>query len=94
MKKIIFLSERNKVCMTCNAIEEGRISSKEHVCSKNWKGPSTAIESDIIVEGMNYLEKVHNIRCIKIIGDGDTNLKTRSFENSRTSKFWQTSTKN
>ena len=73
-QKIIYLSVRNKVCLICNAIEDGRIIMKEHICTKNWKGPSTAMESDIIVQGLNYLEKVHNIRCIKIIGDGDTNL--------------------
>lgn len=47
--------------MTCNTIEEGRIPSEEHVCSKNWKDPSTPMESYIIVEGMNYLKKVHKI---------------------------------
>lgn len=76
-KKIIFLSERNLVCMIYNAIEKRRIASEEHVCSKIWKGPSIAMESNIIVEGMNYLEKVHNICCIKITGDGDTNLMTK-----------------
>lgn len=73
-QKILFISVRNKICLICIAIADGRIPDKKHVCSKNWSGPSTAMESDIIVEGMKYLEENHNIRCTKVIGDGDTNL--------------------
>lgn len=80
-KKILYIGVRNKVCLICRAIEDGRTPSKDHMCSKNWTGPSTAMESDIIVEGLKYLEKVHSIRCTRLIGDGDTNLMTKVQEN-------------
>lgn len=80
-KKILYISVRNKVCLICRAIEDGRIPAKDHVCSKNWTGPSTAMETDIIVEGLKYLEEVHSIRCTRLIGDGDTNLMKKVQEN-------------
>lgn len=39
------------------------------------------MESDIIVEGLKYLEEVHCVRCTRLIGDGDTNLMTKVQEN-------------
>lgn len=75
-QKILFISVRNKICLVCIAIADGRIPDKKHVCLKNWSGPSTAMESDIIVEGLKYLEENFKVRCTKIIGDGDTNLMT------------------
>lgn len=80
-QKILYISVRNKVCLICQAVAENRIPLKEHICSKNWTGPSTAMESDIIIEGLKYLEKVHNIRCTRLIGDGDTNLMKKIKEN-------------
>lgn len=80
-KKIMFISVRNKVCLICKAAKEGRILPKEHTCSKNWTGPSTAMESDIIVEGLKYLEEAHCVRCTRLIGDGDTNLMTQVQQN-------------
>ncbi|GBM79707.1 hypothetical protein AVEN_138720-1 [Araneus ventricosus] len=76
-QKIIFIDIRNKVCLTCHAIETGRISSKTHVCHKNWDAYSTSMESNIIVEGMKYLESIHNIRCTRVVGDGDSNIIKR-----------------
>ncbi|GFV37306.1 uncharacterized protein TNCV_2699931 [Trichonephila clavipes] len=49
------------------------MEKKDHLCWKNWKGPSTAMESDSIVEGLLYLETVHHIRCTRLVGDGDSN---------------------
>lgn len=80
-KKIIYISVRNKVCLVCQAIDDGRTSHKTHLCSKNWTGPSTAMESDIIVEGLKYLEEVHRVRCTRLIGDGDSNLMKKVQEN-------------
>lgn len=61
-QKNLFIGIRNKVCLVCIAIADGRIPDKKHVCLKNWSGPSTAMESDIIVEGLKYLEDNYKIR--------------------------------
>ncbi|GFY10133.1 yqaJ domain-containing protein [Trichonephila clavipes] len=72
-QKIVFIGVRNKVCLICCAIANGRMEKKDHLCWKNWKGPSTAVEGDSIVEGLLYLETVHHIRCTRLVGDGDSN---------------------
>lgn len=65
------------MCVICHAVESGRIQPKDHVCFKNWSGPSTAMEADIIVEGMRYLEECHGIRCLRLIGDGDSSTMAK-----------------
>lgn len=77
----MYISVQNKVCLICKAVKSGRIPLKDQICSKNWTGPSTAMESDIIVEGLKHLEEVHCVRCSKLIGDGDTNLMTKVQQN-------------
>ncbi|GFT39099.1 yqaJ domain-containing protein [Nephila pilipes] len=72
-QKIVFIGIRNKVCLTCSAIANRQMERKDHVCWKNWSGPSTAMESDAVVEGLIYLENVHHIRCTRLVGDGDAN---------------------
>ena len=76
-KKIIFIGIRNKLCTICRAISTKKIPYKEHVCYKNWNNSSTAMESDIIVDGLNYLKDTYNIKCLRIIGDGDSNTMSR-----------------
>ncbi|XP_042912555.1 uncharacterized protein [Parasteatoda tepidariorum] len=76
-QKILYIGVKNKVCLICNAIERGRIEAKPHFCWRNWSGASTAMESDVIVEGLQYLETIHCIRCIQLIGDGDSNTMTK-----------------
>ncbi|GFU65287.1 yqaJ domain-containing protein [Trichonephila clavipes] len=72
-QQIVFIGVRNKVCLICCAIANGRMEKKDHLFWKNWKGPSTAMESDSIVEGLLYLETVRHIRCTRLVGDGDSN---------------------
>ncbi|GFU31448.1 yqaJ domain-containing protein [Nephila pilipes] len=72
-QKIVFIGIRNKVCLICSAIANRQMERKDPVCWKNWSGPSTAMESDAVVEGLLYLENVHHIRCTRLVGDGDAN---------------------
>lgn len=76
-KKIIFLGIRNKFCVICQGIKKGKIAEKKHTCYKNWEGSSTGMESDVIVEGLNYLNEVNNVKCSRIVGDGDSNTMTK-----------------
>ena len=54
-EKVIFFSTCNKYCVTCARAYNKRIDPKKHVYYKNWStyDPSTAMESDIILEGFN-----------------------------------------
>jgi len=52
-------------------------TSKEpstHKCYKNWEGKSTAMESDIILEGFKQSINMHNLIYNKLIGDGDSSV--------------------
>ncbi|GFY63250.1 uncharacterized protein TNIN_294271 [Trichonephila inaurata madagascariensis] len=64
----------NKICLICQAVKTGRIPDKNHICYKNWKGSSTDMESNIIVEGVQFLETVHHICCTRIMADEDSNV--------------------
>lgn len=46
----------------------------EHVCYKNWDTTSTAMKSDIIVEGFRQSMVMHNLIYYKLIGDGDSSV--------------------
>ena len=35
------------------------------------------MESDSIVEGLHYLESVHQVRCTRLVGDGDSNTMSK-----------------
>lgn len=76
-QKILFVGVRNKLCLICNAISSGKIEPKEHLCFKNWSGASTAMEADIVVEGLKYLEDFHKVRCTRLVGDGDSSTMTK-----------------
>ena len=83
-QNIIFVGVRNKKYLICNAIEQNQIHEKEHICFKNWSQSSTAMESDIIVEGMNLLERLYKIRCTRLVGNSHTVKKIQektSYEN-------------
>ena len=45
-----------------------------HKCYKNWSDSSCAMESDIILQGFKCSERMHGLRYIWMIGDGDTSV--------------------
>lgn len=70
-KKLLYIGVRNKFCSVC-----AKESSKEHECFRNWGGPSSSMESDIILEGFCKAEKQHGLRYTNFIGDGDSSVHT------------------
>ncbi|XP_046395536.1 uncharacterized protein LOC124162886 [Ischnura elegans] len=75
-KKVLFIGVRNKYCSICaKAASSGRSNQpKEHLCFKNWASSSTAMESDIIVEGFKKSIEMHNLKYHRLIGDGDSSI--------------------
>ena len=65
---------RNKYCSVCSIVERNGGDTPTHRCFKNWTGSSTSMEADIIVEGFNMSEKLHGLRYITLIGDGDSSV--------------------
>ena len=71
-RKILFMGVRNKYCAVCNQFPNG--DPPEHTCYRNWDGSSSAMETDIIVEGFKKCTQQHGIKYTKFIGDGDSSV--------------------
>lgn len=69
-KKVLWIGVKNKYCKIC-ATATGD-EPKEHQCNSNYKGPSTGMESDLILEGFQKSEAEYGIRYGKLVGDGDS----------------------
>lgn len=71
-KKVIFFDTRNKYCHTCKLAEGKGSTAKEHKCNKNYSGPSSGMESDIIIQGFKECD-ILGARFNVMISDGDSN---------------------
>lgn len=72
--KILYVGIRNKFCSICAVAHNKGVSPPNHNCYRNWKGSSGAMESDILVCGFNAAEKMHGIRYMRVVGDGDSSV--------------------
>lgn len=68
--KLLYVGVRNKYCTACT---QG-VSKEKHECFKNWDQSSSQMEADIILEAFKQAEKVHGLRYIRFIGDGDSSV--------------------
>jgi len=68
------LGIRNKYCSICVKADATSSEPPIHKCYKNWEGTSTAMESDIILEGFRQSINMHNLIYHKLIGDGDSSV--------------------
>lgn len=73
-KKLLYMGVRNKYCSICTVASNKGTTPKEHNCFKNWDGSSSAMESDILVEGFRAAEVMHGLRYMHMIGDGDSSV--------------------
>lgn len=65
----------NKYCKLCTRAEKLKTDPRPHDCAANYTGPSTGMESDIIVRGLNYIQDL-GVWPKYIVGDGDANVFT------------------
>ncbi|XP_046961250.1 uncharacterized protein LOC124530923 [Vanessa cardui] len=75
--KILYLGVRNKYCYHCDRAEKKKIAVAEHFCSKNYSGPSTGMESEIIVEGFKQSLAIHGLIYGRLISDGDSSTYSK-----------------
>ncbi|KAI4465290.1 exonuclease phage-type/recb c-terminal domain-containing protein [Holotrichia oblita] len=80
-KKILFAGVRNKYCSICSIALHKSVTPQKHKCYKNWEGSSPAMEADIIVEGFQSSEKMHNLWYTAFIGDGDSSVYSKILAN-------------
>lgn len=69
-KKIIWHGVKNKYCRICALAKKEQ--PKDHVCNRNYIGPSTGIESQLLLEAFENSEKDYGVRYHKLIADGDS----------------------
>lgn len=86
-QKVIFMNVRNKYCKSCVDNPE-----KEHDCNQDFKGSSTSMEADILVEG--FMKSYTEQGCIYkyLIADGDSSvykkiLDARPYKNATVEKI-------
>lgn len=80
-KKVLFISTRNKYCSICKAAERLDRIPRRHACFKNWTGHSTAMESDIILEGFKKSIEDYGIIYKYMIADGDSSCYKKILDN-------------
>ena len=73
-KKLLYIGIHNKYCSTCSVAQRSSDTIPPHKCYKNWSQSSCAMESDIIVEGFRCSERMHGLRYMWMIGDGDSSV--------------------
>jgi len=75
-KKIINADTRCSTCSICDKCDFEDVAvdgSQNHLCLKNWTGPATAMESDILRKRFSQ-SRNHGIIYSKFIGDGDSSV--------------------
>lgn len=75
--EILFLGIKNKYCCICARAERQNINPFDHKCFKNYSGPSTNMESEIIVEGFKESIRINNLIYGKLISDGDASTYSK-----------------
>ena len=73
-KKLLYIGIHNKYCSTCSIVHRSSSTIPVHQCYKNWSQSSCAMESDIIVGGFKSSERMHGLRYMWMIGDGDSSV--------------------
>ena len=71
--KLLYMGVRDKYCGVCTQAERAGKEPQVHECHKNWDGPSSSMETDILIEGFKQAER-HGLRYIEFIGDGDSSV--------------------
>ncbi|KAF2897311.1 hypothetical protein ILUMI_08863 [Ignelater luminosus] len=73
--KILFLGIRNKYCSICARNKHKSLSNGTHF--KNYDGPSSSVEADIVIEGFNSSIAMHGVRYKKFGADRDSTVYSR-----------------
>lgn len=79
-RKLLHLEVKNKFCSVCAREKSKNKSASKHKCYRNFKGPSTGMESQAIVEGFSQSVEKYGIIYRYYIGDGDSSVHNRLLE--------------
>lgn len=85
-KKLLYLGVRNKFCFAC---ANPKKKKDDHLCYKNYTGPSTGMESSVIVEGFRRSEEDYGLIYKYYIGDGDSSVYAKIQEGCTYGRYVQ-----
>jgi hypothetical protein len=76
IKKNIFMGVRNKYCTVCERIstQNSEKADNHHVCFNNYNGPSTAMETDVILDRFRKSVDMDDVIYGKLIADEDSSV--------------------
>lgn len=69
--KVIYFDVKDKYCHVCKIAKSKDIEPRKHECNANYVGPSSSMETCIIIEGFQFCEKF-GVRFKEYIADGDS----------------------
>lgn len=72
--KILHMGVSNKYCSICASAQMIGQSTTEHHCHKNREGPSSSMETNIVVEGFKQAETKYGLWYTTFVGDGDRSV--------------------
>lgn len=75
--KILYLGVKNKYCWICAHAQYRKEEPHIHNCFKNYAGPSTGMESNILVEGYKRSIEMHGLIYGRMISDGDSSTYSK-----------------
>ncbi|KAG4074576.1 hypothetical protein HA402_004447 [Bradysia odoriphaga] len=70
-KKILYSATKQKYCHICKISTKKGVTPRQHICKQNYDGPSSGMETQIIIEGFKYCAE-KGARFNKFVGDGDS----------------------
>lgn len=75
-KKVLWIGHRNKFCAICVKYTNKNDPIPEHMfkCNRNYEGPSTGMEADIIVDGFKKSMELYGVKYDTLIADGDSSV--------------------
>ena len=88
-KKVLYISVKNKFCMTCQIVGTKKKEPREHRCFKNWGRyqSSTGMESVAIVEGFNCSIDMHGLIYSILVADGDSSVYKKILDSNPYGKY-------
>lgn len=78
--KVLWLGVRNRYCVRCVRAKNQGTTPRSHPCTRNFKGPSSEMEWDTILEGFKSSVELYNLRYLKLIADGDSSTYAKLLE--------------
>ncbi|KAK3928233.1 LOW QUALITY PROTEIN: Titin-like protein, partial [Frankliniella fusca] len=74
--RILFLMVKNVYYSSCEWAKRNKREVRQHICFRNHKGSSSAMEQEGTAEGFHYSIEEHGLLYKKYIGDGDASTMT------------------